>query len=262
MGAAKTLAARIGMPAEAIEKLTDAQGVEEISALLHGIDTFEEAASKLHEALAPDEDGFRILSVMLAEAAAAEGEYLKRGISEQIYLDTMAAFTRFVTERKRGYGEYGFDRWWWTGRHISLKIFRIGLLEYELCETEGKREISVHIPSDRPLIEEEIDASLKDARAFIKAHFPVYDGAPFVCFSWLLSPALKELLPPTSRIVKFAERFEIKQVFPKDDGYRFFVFWKWEIAPEEFPEHTSLQRAIKRHVLSGGTIGDALGILK
>ena len=262
MGGMFSLCERIGMPAEAVKNLTDVQGVAKISARLHAAETFEEAANALHEALAPDEDGWKILSVMLNEAAMSEVEYQKRGIPEKIYVDTMAAFSRFVKERFAGFGQYGFDRWWWTGRQISLRLFRIGLLEYELCDTDGKKEVSVHIPSGMPLTDDAVDASLKDAKTFLRTYFPEYAEAPLSCFSWLLTPVLKELLPPTSRILRFAARFELKDVNLEDDGYKFFVFGRSDIPPEQFAEDTSLRRAIKEYVVSGGKIGDAYGVLR
>lgn len=262
MGGLSSLISRIHMPAEAAEKIPAVEGFAQEAALLHGVATFEEGAEKLHELLAPDGDGFQILSVMLREAAVSEEEYRRRGIPETIFLDTMAAFTRFVEEHRRAYGYYGFDRWWWTGRQISLKLFRVGLLEYELCETDGKREVSVHIPSGMPLAEGAVDSSLDAARAFMARYFPAYADAPYTCFSWLLAPVLKRLLPADSRILRFAARFDILAEDGEREDYKTFVFGRSDIPPEGFAEDTSLQRAVKRHVLGGGKVGSAYGVLR
>ncbi len=262
MGGAFALLARIGMPAGMREKITDVQGVEGIARRLHDVAAFEDAANELHAALAPDTDGSKILSVMLREAAASEEEYRRRAIPATVYLATMAAFSRFVLERRRGYGDWAFDRWWWTGRQISLKLFRIGLLEYELCEEGGRRSVSVHIPSDMPLSDDAVDASLTEAQAFMRRYFPQFADVPYTCHSWLLSPVLEELLPPSSRILRFAARFDRKEIFWDSEDYRFFVFGRQDIAPEEFAEGTTLQRALKAHVLGGGKVGAAYGVLK
>lgn len=250
----------ISMPAEMAEKYEKICGVEAEKAALLGISTFEEATNALRARLSPDEDGAKILSVMLDAATMSAKEYAKRGISKEIFFDTMGAFSRFVRERRAGYGDWAFDRWWWTGRQLSLKLFRLGALEYELCE-EGGREVSLHIPSGCDLSEEAVDASLCAAEAFLTAHFPAYLGAPFVCTSWLLSPALGPLLPQGSRIAAFRSRFQIEAVYG-DESYKGFLFGNSSLAPEDFPERTSLQRAVKAVVLRGENVGSARGILK
>ena len=74
---------------------------------------------------------------------------------------------------------------------------------------------------------------------------------------------MTSLLPETSNILKFQQRFELSKVElePKD-----FLEWLFQcpedVAYENLPEHTSLQRKAKQWVLDGKSIGVAYGVLK
>lgn len=250
----KTILDEIGMPAEACERILEthtgisSEKEEELCARLCDPQGYDGAYNELKELLQTDADGFAMLQVMLRAAEISRRKYRERGISEKIFADTMGCFSRFVREYKVCFGHYGFDRGFWTGRQLSLSLFRLGTLEFE---TNG----AVHIPSDADLSEAALDESFAKAREF----FP---SVRFCCDSWLLSPVLGELLPPDSRINRFRERFEIQSVDENNDGYKFWVFQNSNIRAEDFPERTSLQRAVKRHVLAGGKIGEAFGFLK
>ncbi len=60
--------------------------------------------------------GLDLLAWMLQAALYSHDAYVKRGISDVIYFDTMKCFTRFVNEHKINYGFYGFDRAFWVYR--------------------------------------------------------------------------------------------------------------------------------------------------
>ena len=186
-------------------------------------------------------------------------------ISEEIYIETMKCFSRFVREHKVSYGVYGFDRGFWTPHQIEGKLFRIGELEYQIDDEE--KVISIHIPSDADLSDDRVDASYAEQKQFFAENFPETAGWPGMCESWLLSPALKELLPSDSRILAFAARFEITQTNPDATDY---LEWVYKLAAgqqksaelENLREDTSLQRRMKDFLLAGGKVGIAGGIWK
>ena len=256
-----SLARKLDIPSEVVLRLSS---VPEAQPFLKGLCSaeYEKAASALHEALGSDEGGYKILSAMLEAALLTREEYAVRGISEEIYLSTMGCFPRFIREHRESFGVYGFDRWWWTGRQTSLQLFRIGALEYELCTENGKKLISVHIPSDAVLSEANVDNSLISARAFLKKYFPEYGDAEFHCCSWLLSPALGELLPADSRINRFRTRFELLGVDENADDYKLWVYKNSSLSIDEFPETTTLQRVMKAFLMRGGKVGCAWGIIR
>ena len=112
-----------------------------------------------------------------------------------------------------------------------------------------------------------MNASLKAADAFIRERFPEWDGVPKTCESWLLSPALKDLLPEGSRILKFQEAFELKETYPEDDAALEWVFYvaegqRKELNISRLPEDTSLQRKMKAMIMKGRKPGAAKGVLR
>ena len=179
----------------------------------------------------------------------------------------MKCFPRFIAEHRRSYGRDGFDRYWWTVRQISARLFRIGELEYELAEDNGgKPVIGLHIPSDTKLESDRLNESLRRADSFLRTYFPDWTEAPKTCESWLLSPVLKELLPPSSWILRFQEAFDLLETHPEDNSALEWVFYVAQgqyrnLDVRKLPESTSLQRKMKELLLRGGAPGSARGIL-
>ena len=254
------------------------EALRENEALLSGLPLgswrtapYEEGYPALRAALGEDEDGMKLFAAQSMEALLALHEYEERGIGHDIFLATMAFMARFSKDAfaRRGRAEWTWG--WWFPRQLALKEFRLGALEYEMTEGAAfggkpsggdKRRIFLHIPADADLSDGAVDASLAEARAFFCKYFPAFADAEYVCESWMLSPALGEILPGTSRVRRFSERFFV--VFWEEDSpaFRDWIFPSAVTAPaEELPEETSLQRAVKRHLLAGGKIGWAEGVL-
>jgi len=202
-------------------------------------------------------DGIKILALHLTAALRCRDLYAQEGISEQIYIDTMKSFSRFVGEHKKTFDYYGFDRGWWTCRHIAMQIFRLGVLEFEKIIKDGKPMLSVHIPSDSKMTREALDESYRQAREFFKD----YEYEAIYCSTWLLCPKLKELLPPDSRILNFMADYDIKEVYEDSDSFMRWVYVKKYTDIDSLPEDTHLQRAIKKHLQAGGKIGGAMGVV-
>lgn len=206
-------------------------------------------------------DDIGLMACHLYAAVRTRECYHVAGIGDDIFLDTLGCFRRFLFEAERRTGKMWFDRGWWTWRQLSMRIFRIGQLEYEL--SGDSHSVSIHIPSDSVITPENVDESIRQAKAFVADNFPDYADAPFGCESWLLSPALLPYLKEDSRIRSFRERFMLIHIDPEPNDV-----WEWLFASpndtpvEHLPERTSLQRKVKNHLLSGGSIGVARGILK
>ena len=252
----------IGLPEEAAEgawKFAE-RGMEAlepfVSELTHP-ERAERAEREWEERLRGERWG--VLACLLLAAAKAHEEYVRLGIPEEVYADTMRCFPRFVKEHRALTGKWDFDRGWWAWRATSLRLFRIGALEYELLSGE-RCALSLHIPSDASLDPEACRSSHEAARAFFAAHFPAYARAPVVCSSWLLHPVLPELLGKESNIVRFQSLFDIARVDDEDTSYRAFVFRRTDGDTADYPEETTLQRRLKEHLLRGGRMGSALGI--
>ena len=221
----------------------------------------------------PGNHGYQIMTVFLAAALHTRDLYAKAGIDDAVYIDTMGFFKRTLREYKEINGVYGFDRtsWWW--RQLSLTIFRLGIFEFEMHIAEypalfgfyGEQSIPVlwvHIPSDAVMTREALDHSYITARAFFSKHYPDFTYRCICSTPWFLSPVLKEILPPGSRILEFQSDFAITRLFPNDQSYFTWVFKQKEIPADlnVLPEKTSLQHAIKKRLIAGGTIGRAAGV--
>ena len=220
-----------------------------------------------------DPDGLHMLYWMLAAAVMhTAADYRRRGIPDAVFDATMACFPRFVGEHLATYGRYGFDRDFWTYRQLSSTLFRIGELEYELVDVVADadspyacvgspRVIAMHIPSDARLTPALCDESIDRAHAFLARFFPDCTGLPFACESWLLSPALERLLPAESHIVAFQRRFDILTTDDDAPDWREWVYQRSDAPIADLPEGTSLQRAMKRHLMAGGKVGTGTGVL-
>lgn len=221
----------------------------------------KEAGTGLQNYLGNDEQHIKILSCMLKGAVDAHDFYQSKGISDEIYFDTMKCFTRFIDESYKMTGEYLLDREWWTARQVGCHLFRIGVLEYEIKHTEDKVIINIHIPSDTIFTRESCDSSLEEADLFLKKCFPEYAECEYRCHSWLLCPELGNMLPEKSNIVQFQKRFRILNQGETDTEFIQWIFHTKSNDYKSFPEKTLLQRKMKAHLLAGGVIHIPYGVL-
>lgn len=244
------------------EPVVDSLELEPFTEQLFSRDTWKNGLDEIQKRLGKDEYGFKILTFFLHCAALKTWKlYEKEGIDENIFLATMKCFPRFIREHLVSYGIYGFDREWWVARQISMQLLRIGELEYERKTVNGEPIISLHIPSDALLTREYLKESYDHARNLIGLHFPEYASAEMVCNSWLLSPALKKLLPESSHILQFQRAFIITEIDYEDTEFMEWVFKNPKLSIDKLPETTSLQRNMKKYLMDGGKVGSAFGKL-
>lgn len=258
-----------------LKKICDAiQMPEEVTELLLSFDgplprfspdlspeVWAETLAAMKEALKPDERGLKLLAALLLSSEETWNRYEALGMDWALFTTTMECFSRFVREHMASFGCWGFDREWWVPRQLTCRLFRIGLLEYELIEEWGPRVISLHIPTGAKLEQTELRASWLRARSLIDQNFPLWKDTPMVCRSWLLSPALKQLLPPASRILYFQSNFTITPLPQTGKGHLLWVFHRTDLPLEQLPEDTTLQKNLKAYLLSGGEFPDARGQL-
>lgn len=241
----------------------DFAGVENILEDLTNPIKAQEAYESLTNALGEDEDCIKMLACQLLCAVRLYDRYQEKNISEQIYVDTMKCFTRFIGECKVKTGKYAFDRGWWSYRQVSMTLFRIGELEYELTEEEGKKSIALHIPSDAKMTKENVDDSIEAAKEVTARCYPEYQGCDFTCDSWLLAPKLKEVLNEDSNILSFQNRFRIvKQNLEAKDIFEWLFKTTADADVNQLKEDTSLQRKVKELLLRGEKVGIAFGVMK
>ena len=255
----------INMPEEVTQKMVALHrslAVYPCLELLMQEETWEDGLARLKEAVGEDPDGMKRLCSMLRCALRAKAEYDRLGISETIYVDSMAAFSRFVREHRESYGCYGFDRGFWTTRQVSSRLFRIGQLEYELTTQGGEPIVSLHIPTDVDLRPEILQPSIREGLAEFFRLFPDYADKKVYCHSWLLSPLLKDFLPEGSNILAFQQLFDLSPETNPGNDVILWVFKNPKLPKEAFPENTSLQRRLKAFFLQGGQFLEGKGYLR
>jgi hypothetical protein len=180
----------------------------------------------------PDDLAFRLPEVRARHAALG----LTDGESWATLRDV------FRAHEVRGEEPFADVRWIeivWSGRLAEL-----GRLQFESRE-DGV--LAIHIPESGPLTPAACDASFARAREV----FPDHRVAS--CHSWLLDPALADVLPADSNIVRFQRRFELTSEGERGnaDVLR-FVFHTSDPDPEKLTPETTLERALLERMRAGG----------
>ena len=259
------LCRQIRMPEEVTRKILDIHSSLEYFPcldLLMQEEFWDTGLEQLKEAVGDDPDGMKRLCSMLRCALRAKEIYARLGIPEAVYIDTMAAFSRFVREDRKSFGYYGFTRTFWTTRQVSAKLFRLGQLEYEMTVKHGEPVVSLHIPTDVDLRPEVLLPSLWEGLSTFFRFFPEYADKKVYCHSWLLSPLLKDFLPENSNILRFQTLFDITPDTVPGKDVLLWVFKNPRLPKEDYPEDTSLQRKLKQFFLNGGEFLEGTGYLK
>jgi len=259
-----TLCNDILLPMEVISEVSRTIETLDISPItsqieeLLTIETAGAAYNSIKEHLGDDQKGIKMLTVQLIAATQTRELYAKKGIDDGIFVGTMKCYTRFINEHMVSFGHYGFDRCWWAYRQLAQSIYRLGVLEFEMLD--GK--LSVHIPSDAIMTRQGLDESYAWAKRFFSEHFSDYKYEGFYCNTWLLAPALREMLPAGSKIRNFQDDYEIESVVSENADCMHWVFKKAYPDIDSLPEDTFLQRAIKNHLKAGKNVGVAVGWVK
>lgn len=221
------------------------------------------AYEALKEMFGEDLPNAKMLCCYLRAALISYEKYQELGIDDEIFIETMKCFPRFIGECFVKSDVLGFDRAAWSVRQLNLSIMRIGTLEYEYTVSNDKKVISIHIPSGADLSLASLKASFVAARKFTRAKMPEYADAPFICSTWLLFDGLKNFLNPDSKIMQFQSCFDIHKQYDTSGQNLVFIFHKNDCSDyASLPENTSLQRKLKEYLLSGGVITSGYGVVK
>lgn len=263
-----------GAVAECAQNVLNEETVR-LCARLTEPETARDAAQRISERFVQDPGGAAKLTLFLGAACLAREKWAQIGVADEIFWDTAACLARFVQEMRQRTGQPLFDREQWAWRQMCGRLFRLGTLEFEYVIVEegacrpwgvqpGQAVLSVHIPGDRPLTEQSLRESYRQAAAFWEKYEAAFcpAGRPVLwcCDSWLLSPMLAQCLPASSAIRTFARAYELYDVDPADESFYFWLFGGKK-EPEELEQRTSLQRAVAEKLRRGEPIGSARGFL-
>ncbi|MBR3848363.1 MAG: hypothetical protein IKM21_03630 [Oscillospiraceae bacterium] len=203
--------------------------------------------------------------------------YREREIPDNIFFDTVRREIESIAGLCfKELGIYGIQQnkyRRWLRFSLDGRLFALGALSFELrydSEFEGEVDgvtlkkgdthVSVHIPRYEKLTEERCEEAYSLAREFFKKHFGL-EKIVFLCHSWMLHPWLEEVLPKTSGIIKFSEKYKKIEVEEHLAEVKFWIFPDDENTPiDELPQNTSLQRAFIEKARAGESLGVACGI--
>lgn len=224
------------------------------------------------------------LAVIAWKLTEIRRKYEDYGISAEIIRDTFSdIFLRQCLFYQKT-GKVGLscaDGIWL--RHIaSAQIFKLGVLQYQPIKMfylenhengspffvisddqkaklpVGTPVLNVHIQTGADLAVERVADSLQMAKNFFAKVFPETPFRAMVCYSWLLHSGLKDLLPPNSRILLFAENFEVVSETGDNQQAVERIFGRRYRRRANYPQQTSLQRNTLR---DPAKLGYALGII-
>ena len=234
-------------------------------------------------------DDFTKLCLVYAFLPEVKDRYAKKGISDEIFFDTMSDIKIWINDCRDNLHSTGLNELNWIMHHMNLNIFKIGRLQYQKMfyympnsykkngeEIKfGDKIWNVHICRGEKLTIEACEKSFYMAQEFIREYFPEYPDNKFMCHSWLLYPTNKEFMPEGSNIIKFPELWDV--ISHREDpasAYRwlFSVRYKNKVmlknkkktgsygCTEKLPQNTIMQKKGVEYILNGGTLGDGFGV--
>jgi len=258
----------LNLPSDLTEQILECQNnrteelPEEIKKKLFERSAWESGIAELKEFLGEDPYSMKILlEQMLLVCSYTYEEYVKRGISREVFVDTFGFIPRFVIPTGNSEGKYSYNWAWWLPREITLQEYRIGALEYEFVKEGDERRIEVHIPSDADMKIEALCRSVVDFLSFEKEYFPDWEGVRLCTDTWMIMPQLDKFLADDSKILRFKGLFDIENVDFTQTWYMGWIFPGFTQINDELPENTSLQRNLKKYLLEGNKFGVAQGTL-
>ena len=200
-------------------------------------------------------------------------EYNQKGIPQKILIDTMSDITVWTMNYYEREHKFGFEIIQWMNLHFSLKMYKLGNLQFamapsiadneELGLKVGDNTIDMHIQRYVSLDMKDIKESFDMAKDFFAMYFPEYDYQHFTCHSWLLNPLLEDFLNEDSKIIQFQRLFKIIHK-SEGDNILVFVFRKGITREniEEFEPKTTLQKKAKEYALTGKPFYNGYGVIR
>ncbi|NSW93045.1 MAG: DUF5596 domain-containing protein [Firmicutes bacterium] len=130
-------------------------------------------------------------------------------------------------------------------------FIKLSTREWKEVLAKGSKILEVHIPAESKLSHEACGESFKMSVDFFTGYFPELPFDGYMCTSWLLDPQLKEILPPSSNIVKFQREFYLYPILADDFQTFERVFGGKHDNIEFLKAETSLQKAIIDYISKG-----------
>ncbi|MBQ7985969.1 MAG: DUF5596 domain-containing protein [Clostridia bacterium] len=217
-------------------------------------------------------DGKKNLLYFLYFCESLKERYEKKGISLDILYDTLSDIVTWTNIWSDLKGELYLGEIKWLKFHMTMKIFRLGRLQFCMEKaaqdilvagiSKGDNVIEIHIPSGGAMTKELCLDAIGRAKEFFNEFYPEYDYKGFTCNSWLLDRTLKEILPKDSNIVAFQDMFSIVYDMKCDAILKYVFHWNTTRETLEQEKCTSrFAEKVKEMTLAGTDFYQSLGFL-
>ncbi len=153
------------------------------------------------------------------------------------------------------YGQTYFD----NGR-LCPDTVKIPLSEYTCLFKAGDPVLYVHIPGEGRLIKEDIDKAFEMMKEVVKREKDYLPKA-LVSTSWLIDPALQEIMSETSNIIAFQKRFRPISITVNSYSLYKHIFEKPVCPVEMLVPQNSFQEKILNRIKSGIPLRNGHGFL-
>lgn len=215
-------------------------------------------AGKGQEAI---EEGLVTLLALIAIAPDAYEELRRRSVPADLAWHALADLGQQAHIFRSIFGFLGLSSVDWCTANFTGRLLWLGRLQYTLERDRAygahATRLGIHVPATGPLTPAEVDESLDLARTVALSTFRDFRPGRAIIYSWLLDPALPKLLPASSNVVKFADRFE--RFGPTTDNPRAGLFFGFNVEPllqpvdlSALPQQTSMERALWARLRAGG----------
>lgn len=212
------------------------------------------------------------LLVFICMAKQLKIFYAQKGIDMQIYKDSVMDLKWKLEECKLVKGICGSFVCPWFCGFFNMTRFTLGRLQFEMIptwenyekddiklEADKTKVINVHIPrTGAPIDKESCDKSYAQAREFFKDQ--IEGPCVFICYSWLLYPANKEMLSKNSNTYRFLSEYEVISWRTNHGEDLWRLFDTDEKNPDRLPADTSMRRCYIEHLKNGGRVGSGFGV--
>lgn len=144
------------------------------------------------------------------------------------------------------------------GKGLS-ETLSLSKAEWTHALKKGDYILDIHIPKDGDFSITALQSSYQMAKNFFSCYFPKYNLKGMYCGTWLFTPQLQEILPTSSKIVKFQRLFYL---YPHAGSKQFawnFVFNDL-VTPETATPKTYLQKQVLEYVTNERELFDLKGI--
>ncbi len=203
--------------------------------------------------------------VLIRSVERLKKAYANKGWCEDLMWDTLVDIKCKLDETYALHGVWGTGAIGWYLRIYTLRIIKLGRLEFEPIAykwdtpyrgiQKGDPVMNMHIPSTGPMKIEDVLDSFKRAYKF----FGYTEPMPVAAASWLLYPPVCEtVFKEGSNLKNFYDLFDVVEQYEDPDNKNFWRIFnmKWEAGIlDKVPLDTSLRRGLYEFMKLGRDMG-------